>query len=497
MSRVLGLDIGDRVVRGAFVRTGFKKCEVTRYVEAPIGDATDPQGRAEELRFAIRSVLGVEPRPPDQVISSLEGDEASVRAVQMPAGAAKRLAEVLPFELESTIPFDLEEALIDHQPIEQVGPTLHLLAAAARRAQIRARLEELQDAGVDPRELAVGAAALDGLTTVMPELTNPGPFVLIDIRGDTTDVCVLRNGRCVLARTVSAGMDDVRQGRLGALEASLRRTLAAYRSGGGPAPVKGLLGGDANEQPEAAAWLSGVLGCPMEPAPLPIVEGVDPGVGPFFMRALALAARTAKKDKRLDLRRGEFAPVRAMGAVRQHARLLVSCSLMVFFAFAFSIFARWWVLDEERTALEEQLAQTTESYFGVSTSDAQRARDLLTGGRARQSDPLPRFDAFDALDQLSSSVPPDVAHDVRRLTIDVGDETGNGDFELQGTLNNQESFENITEQLRGLECFQEVEPGRTTPAANDRLNYQIEAVIRCPGQEAPTKTKRGGSRGNR
>jgi hypothetical protein len=323
---------------------------------------------------------------------------------------------------------------------------------------------------------------------VVPALRSIGATLVVDVREATTDVCVLRNGRAEVARTLSEGMKEAREGKRAALEASLRRTLAGYRALGGPEPERVFLCGDATVFHDSAEWLKGVLSIDVQVLPLPALPGTDATSLPRFARATALAARVAGKGKRLDLRQGDFAPQQTMGALRKNARLLAVCALSVLVAFGFSTFARWWVLDSERETLRAQLRETTEDLFAVPTEDPVRARELLQSG-GRPADPLPSFDAFDALDRLSKSVPPEVPHDVRRLIIDIGDEQDEGELQLEGELDNQTSFEAITAALRQTECFTEVNAGRTQTAPNDRLKYELGATIRCPGQAAPTKNR--------
>ena len=55
-----------------------------------------------------------------------------------------------------------------------------------------------------PRELAVGPAALDGLLALLAPAPGDA-WLLVEVNGEQTDVCVVRNGACELARTLDAG----------------------------------------------------------------------------------------------------------------------------------------------------------------------------------------------------------------------------------------------------------------------------------------------------
>jgi hypothetical protein len=94
------------------------------------------------------------------------------------------------------------------------------------------------------------------------------------------------------------------------------------------------------------------------------------------------------------------------------------------------------------------------------------------------------------MDTLSSAVASDIEHDVRRLRIEVGDEKHDGRIELQGSLGTIEQRDAVVAQLEQHQCLNEVEKGKTTPARDkQRINYQIEAVVRCPGDARPQKSR--------
>jgi len=492
MARILGLDISPKAVRGTLVRTALRRIELQGYCSAPIAEATDPQGRAEALREAIRSVLAECGKPPDRVIAELDGREASLRVVEIPAGAAKRVGEVLPFELESMLPFAVEDAVVDHQPIATEEGQFRLLAAAAPKEHVATRLAELRDAGIEPRELAIGAAALDGLLPLLPLLQEEGPFLLLDVEQDETEVCVLHRGHCTLARTLSEGIADLAGGEL---EGALRRTLASFRASGAPAPVRAYLMGDAAADPNAVGWIQEKLEIETAVVPLPQGPGADPELLGTFGRATALACRSSGRGKRIDMRQGEFASKQTMGAVRQHAKLIAVCSAVVLVSFVFSVWARWTILDDERDALQGQLASVTEEAFGVAVESPMQARELLERG-PRTNDPLPEFDAFDALDAVSGAIPQEITHDTSRFRIELDEDGRAGRFELQGRLASVAERDDVAEALGEHDCFHEIEKGRTTPGpGNEGLNYQIEAVVRCG--EPPEEDEEDGRRRRR
>ncbi len=478
MARILGIDIGKSSVRGTVVRSALRSTEVLQYLEQPYQASDD-----ESLRTAIRELIGNITPPPDQVIASLDGREASLRVVELPAGAAKKVSEVLPFELDELVPFEIEDAVIDHQPIDQRDTILRVLATAVPASRVGDRLGELKELGLDPSELAVGAAALDGLRHLLPELKSEKIQLLLMIDLDRTEVCILQNGACMFARTLIGGTEELRAGgrRLGS---DLKRTLASYRASGGSAIEEVFVGGEAALYPDSILpWVGELTNVEANVVALPDSPGADPAIRPRFATSTALAGRAVARARRLDLRQGEFAHTKTMSALRQHTRLIAICAACVMMAFAFSTWARYSVLADERDRLQEQLLEVTDDAFGEGTRSPTQARELLAGGR-QSADPLPRFTAYDVLDAVSAAVPGDIKHDTRRLTIEVDDVQREGRFELQGTVASIAERDTIAANFEAHECFNEIKRGPTSPGPrNEGLNYRLEATVHCPGDE--------------
>lgn len=515
----------------------------------PDADDTDTDEDAEDENLtpvarAVRDVIRQCGRTPERIVAHLAGEHVSLRRFTLPAGAAKMIAEVLPHQIDDLIPFPVDESVLDYQIIEQTETELHLLVAAVRREHVAQRLQMLKDAGIDARELMVGAAALDGLAglglpalrrperTLPPALTHgdpsapggisPGfipdvpdadmpasdtaakgdesesapPVLVVDLGETTTEVAVLQNETCRHARTITGGMNEVLERRKSGLENSLRRTLAQYRMTGDPPPVRVILGGAGALHPRAAGWLERTLEIPVEVVSLPDAEGAPFETLPVYMRAAALAGRSVLRGRRMDLRKGEFASTHAMGEVRKYVRLFAACAAALLFSFSLSLYARYTVASAERDELQAQLGTMTEEIFGRSerTSSPTRARELLSGEGA-QRNPLPRLDAYRAMGAIAAVMPEEITHTTKRLTIEYDDEARDGHIEIQGTVASAAQRDTLAAAIEGHECFDDIRPGATS-LRNGVLTYRLEAQIRCPGEQ-PAEDEEDGGRGGR
>ena len=449
-----------------------------RYAEAPLPYSAESESEDDLLAAAVAQILAEGAQPPDRIVASLGGEAASLRLIDLPAGVEKKAAEVLPGELGAVLPFDVEDAVVDYQIVGRDATTIQLMAVAAPRQSVADRLHELQSAGVDPRELAVGAAAFDGLGALLGESLEDKTVLVIDVGPKSTDFAVLTNGRCTFARTVSGGMDLVESGRRADLGGALQRTFASYRAQRSERPSLILLSGETAPMESARHWLTEQLGVPCGVAPLPEAAGSDEEMRPKFTKAAALAARAISHGKQLDLRRGEFASQAAASEIRKHLRLIAVCFTAVILSFAVSLIARYRVANAEHEGLTATLAEVSKDLLVEEAHSALHARELLTAG-PRIDDPLPRFDAYDVLEAISESIPADIQHDTRRLLIEIDDDGDDGRFEIQGTVGSIAERDRLVDALQTHSCFADFEKGSISTAVEDRKDYKLVVKVRC------------------
>lgn len=493
MALILGLDIGKHSVRGALLKTSLRTVETERYLEIPIEKLGEAGSAQAATSAAVSELLTSLPSIPDAVIAAMGGTRVSLRRVKIPEAAKKRAHEVLPFELDPLLPFPVDETIIDFQEVETRDGQVDLLAACVPEAVVAEVLEQLASVGVNPRELAVGAVALDGLLATLAPAPGEA-WMLLDVGSEQSELCIVRNGVCELARTLDEGIEAIRA-RPQSLRHSLSQSVMKFRADGGPAISKLVVMGEGTQDRNLPSWIASQLGIPGEILTLPSPKGTSTPPAAVFGRAWALAARTSRRGKRIDLRRGRFAVPRGMSQLREYAVLAAVCSLALVGSYVFSIWAQYRVVSEERDALAAQLEAATQQHFLTPTSSPKRARELLEGG-GKTSGPLPRYDAFRALGAISAAVPPSVVHDTRKLEIQLDELGQTGTFQIDGKLPDLTARDQVADALEANECIRELERGRTSSApGEDRKTYTLEGLIACPGSMPQGKkpARRGGN----
>ena len=110
-----------------------------------------PRDEERPLAEVLRRFTEVHRLATDQVVTALRGDRLSVRRLEFPFGEKRRLAQAVPFEVEDTLPFELDQVLLDWQVIESERARSRVVAAIAPRSRVSELIESLHEAGCDAR----------------------------------------------------------------------------------------------------------------------------------------------------------------------------------------------------------------------------------------------------------------------------------------------------------------------------------------------------------
>ena len=425
---------------------------------------------------------------------AVDGARVAVHRLLLPATAQKQLVEVLAYELESQVPFDLAGSVFDWKQLERGGDEaqLPIVAAVASIDDVRARIDVVREAlSQEPERVGVGAFALGALVPYVPALTESQTVALVDLGEDTSEVLVLERGEPVFARTTSTGTKGLPE-TAERLARDLRVSFAAYQAQGGAPPSRVYLCGAGAFVSGAEGFLSGSLEVPVQLLPEPALDlaGLPPDAVrdlPRYGKALALALSLAGRGAGLNLRRGPLAFERGFAWVRERIPVLAGLAAVIVVSFGFSAWARLHAVHKERTVLESALGTVTKEVLGTEVTTAQEAQDLLSREAAlTDEDPMLHIDAFDVMVRLSVAIPPAMKHDIDELDVQKAHVT------VRGIVDSVQDAQSIAATLSESddECLSDVKIKSTTQAVgSDRQKYALEFDLKCPEdvKSAPKK----------
>jgi general secretion pathway protein L len=486
----LGIDIGSSSVKAAVVRSAYRKIAIARVATA---DLAQSGGVVGAVREAVAKALEGEKQGPDAVATAVDGSRAAIHRLLLPATAQKQLADVLGYELESQVPFDLDSAVFDWRLLEAAGVDgqISLVAAVARLEDVRARIDLVREAiGQEPERVGVGALTLGALIPYVAGLDEAATVAIVDLGAKASEVLVLERNEAVFARTLSTGTEGL-PATAARLARDIRVSLAAHRAQGGDAPTRVYLCGGGAFVSGAEGFLSGELEVPVQLLPAPALDATALGVTDLgdlsrYAKALALALTLAGRGSGMNLRRGPLAFERGFSWVRERVPLLAGLASVILVSFVFSGWARLHAVHKEHENLVGALGTVTKEVLGTEATSAEEAQDLLTKEVAlTDEDPMPHADAFDVMVRLSQAVPTSMVHDIEELDMQ------RGHVVVRGVVGSTADAQSIASSLSDLPCFSDVKIKSTTQAVgSDRQKYVMELDLKCPEDvKSPPKKK--------
>ncbi|HEY4103202.1 MAG TPA: pilus assembly protein PilM [Polyangiaceae bacterium] len=490
MGRYIGIDIGSSHVRAVLLSTGYKRIAIEAVQEVML-DAT------ESLEHALQACTMNMLLHNDGIAVAVEGDSAFVHRMKLPLTARKQLDAVLPFELESQMPVDMSELVYDYRVLrsELGAEAIDIVAAAARSDQVKERIELVKRAlGREPERVGCGSLVLGNLSLLCPELRGKTPIALVDLGNKRTEVTVIREGEPLFVRTLSRGIAGLPESAP-PLVADLRQSLLAFTTKEDlPIEAVILLGGGANAS-GADQYLSHELGVPVRPLPAFEIAPPAPEVVlalPRFAKALALAAGLSGKPVDMNLRSGSLSYQRGFGFLKERAPLLAGLTAATLVSFLFASWASFRALGREHDELTQALATQSQQILGEELSDPDGVSEAIDKAKAKdEPDPMPHADAFDAIVDLSNSIPQNVVSDIEEFDVQ------RAHVKVNGVAGKTEEAQNIASEMAKSRCVSDSKIGKVSQMVGaERQKYVLEFDLKCPEDANAKKKPKSSDSGN-
>lgn len=463
---VVGLDVGASAVKAVVLKGALRGAQLVRAdrveeAEAPLADR-------------LRAVAARTPMARNDLLTVLPGHRVSTRLLRFPAAAARRIDQAVPYELESQIPFSLDQVVIAYQrlPAAAGAAEVRVLAAAAQAADVGAFLAAFAAAKLDPRAVDLDAAALAPLAAVAPGRApgDSGATAVIDFGATKTGIAIVGGGSLQFVRTVLSGGQALTRAlaegldlpeaeaeqlkrelspvgaadararaaattlirALEPLVAEIHKTLVAYRQTGGPEVERLLLVG-------GGALLAGIeelVGRALE-LPARVVfpgqlQGVAAGgealaLGPEYTPAVALALGALGRGtrSRLNFRQGPFAYRKELAGLRRRLAVAGGLGAAILVLLGLDFYSGYAAKARRYALLEAQVREAYRQLFPRGPVPASEALALKAQTEALKKELAQigslagsRLTPLDVMAELSQRIPRDVRIDVQELVVE-------------------------------------------------------------------------------
>ena len=213
----VGLDIGSGLIKLVAIQHGggaepvLTKVAFTSVVDDAIveGEVMDPGIVADAIRGLMQQ-SGIKAK---QVVTAVGGRDVIIKKITMDRMKEAEAREVIRWEAEQHVPFDMENVELDFQILDpdSDGLQMTVLLVAAKRELIETKQSLLADVGVEPSIIDVDAFALHNAFALNYPEAMRGIVGLVNMGHETTNVNILDDGVPVLTRDIPVGTRRFRE----------------------------------------------------------------------------------------------------------------------------------------------------------------------------------------------------------------------------------------------------------------------------------------------
>jgi len=439
--KIVGLRIEKGRVAASVIERGLRQTELKDSFNIPFSTDTE---LADILREKSRDWAG------GRIVSSIPGSRFSQRMLSFPFADRKRVEKALPFELEDSIPFALEDVELDHQVLDQAEDggekkkETAILGLMLPKTVVRQHLDLLASSGVDPQVIVPSYLGLFNIAKMIPV---EGVAVLVD----GSDIC-LKVGQAVRA---------CRSFSVSGAAGGIRHTLKALEIEHHVRIEKAYVMSAGHELHTALAE-EGL-----------VVEEIAPDFrGRKAEDAVSLGLALSEQ---VNFRKGEFGYKLADMNKRKRRNTLIAAGVVAAVIAAVNIGVKYYLVESRYAKLDGEIKEI----YRQTLSNAKSAADPVRQLRASLEDARKKFgvlgsgtSALDVMQAVTDGIPNEVRVSFQDFLLE-GDR-----LKLAGDVASFESVDKMKAELQKAAPFADVQVLDTRMGVDGKVKFRLEIKLK-------------------
>lgn len=457
--RIIGLDIRNDSVSAILVQSGLKGNWIDSFERIAVSGEEDFSAAFEKIAEKMNPAGAV-------CIVALPAERVSFRNIAAPFKDKRKIRQMLPFELEPTLPFPVDELVIDFGMVKLPDPEPHgVLAAAVEYDRLKAIIDILTRLKAEPEIITIGglpaALYLAGFEDV------PDNYLFIDMDERRCTIFLMVSGQTAFIRSFPARPGEDGQGAAicGEIQRSLSVCGEHFQSDISPGLicVSGLGAEIGDAYDDFAKAADQILDIPARRAN--IVRGASALVkrasGGAFTEpgamdmAFSLTAMETDGLKGLNFRTGPFAPRKQWA---EHKNSFIKTGVLAAILAIMALALVW----ADSNSMEKKVAVTNSRIEEIFTSTfpgkkiVEPLHQMRTSiDKIKKPDMLPdianKFRVVDIMNEISRLIPKEIDVELSQLVIEKGNLSISGRTDELDTVNKIEKHLEQSEFLKDVE----------------------------------------------
>lgn len=485
MSRkILGLDIRSSSATAVLMESSFKNCAITGFGHAPFNGEGNYHERLAETLAAISGEMDLK----DCVCAvSIPSDRFFYHNLQVPFSEAKKIQQMLPYELESVIPFPVEDLLIDFNKIPAQGSEgeTRIIAAGIETDRMRILLEAVESSGITPNVIHPAGYSM---AAWLCSKSGTGTRLFVDFDDEDCTLYLLLEGMISLIRSFHLPPAQAKSAihLWGHIQRSVAGFESLFETRVSPASiiVNGFHDEKFAKQLETVSAVSVNLLQVELPANCKFSDG-DPGsFSPIagFNSALSCALYLHEGFRGMNFRKGPLAAKNRLTEYRERLTRTAIIAGVVVVLWLVGTVAGIFITQHKVDRLQTQIAEIFKAHFPNNPNTdypvVQMRTQIETLKKAAYgtTDTASQVRAIDLLRSISRNIPSDL--DVIFTKLQLSDDG----IYIDGTTASFNQVEDVKTKIQSIEDIDSVEPQSTARDGN-RIRFKLR--IETAREEVP------------
>jgi len=212
----VALDIGSGLIKLVAVTHGSGEPVLTKVAYTSVVDDAIVEGEIMDpgiVSDAIKGLMASAGIKAKTVIIAVGGRDVIIKKISMDRMKESEAREVIRWEAEQHVPFDMENVELDFQILDPEGEGLQMtvLLVAAKRELVENKVALLNEVGLHPGVIDVDAFALHNAFEINYPEAMTGVVGLVNIGHEMTNINILEDGIPVLTRDLPVGTRRFRE----------------------------------------------------------------------------------------------------------------------------------------------------------------------------------------------------------------------------------------------------------------------------------------------
>ena len=483
MSRkVLGIDIRKESVSAVVVKTSLRESRIDAHAHVPISDSAEDENPFKTALETLCSEIDIDGC---DCVVSISADHFSYRILRIPFKDSKKIKMVLPFELEPTVPYPVDDLIIDFIDLESAGHSddTDVIAVAVPNSELTPYLGTLSNFKIDPEMVT-----LSGLPTALC-LANQADAgkdqLFLKIDKALTTLFIVINGGIKLIRSFPTPVsDDTKAESLGAF---VHRTLSSFGelSQSEYQPLDMVVSGSGLNGANFDADISSFLDLPVKRLNFAnhlnlSIDGEHskPWDPALMDNALALALMEIEGIRGLNFHKGGFA---AKKFIVKHKKYLIKTGILaaaVLTLLFFNVIAESYTLNRRIERFNHQITGIFKETFPEEKRIEDPFRQMqikvqeVKKSAVFQTATPSQIINIDILNNISKSISESITVDINRMVISPGNVL------ISGTTDTFEAVDDIKSKLEQIDAFKKVTISSTNKDRSGKeVRFQMKVAL--------------------